>query len=333
MSADVSAADVAPPPDVSIVIASWNAKEHLVACLRSIAAEAGALAIETIVVDNASSDDSAATVAREFAWATLVRNTHNLGFARATNIGLAAASGRYLCLMNSDVIVRRGALGTLVRFMDARPTVGLAAPRILNPDGSLQPSCRRFPGLGNGLTYALAGHRLFPGSAWFGGEVMTYWHHDAERSVDAVSGCFCLARREAVAAIGGLDERFFFFSEDVDWCIRFHAGGWDVRFCPDAEAVHWRGASWSVAGERFAVEKRRAQLQLYRKHYGPVTFAYFTALAFVHHSVRLAGMALLYAARPSRRASLQAKIREHAACLRWMTGRGPAPGRIQHSRD
>lgn len=305
-------------PDVSIVIASWNAKRHLVDCLRSIEADERRATIETIVVDNASTDGSPEAVEREFPRVTLIRNAENFGFARASNVGIERASGRYVCLMNSDVVVRPGALGVLVRFMDSRPSVGLVGPRILNPDGSPQPSCRNFPGFANMLSRALAAHRLFRSSSRFGTETMAYWNHDAERSVDALSGCLCMARREALRDVGVLDERFFFYSEDVDWCMRFHTAGWDVRFYPEAEAIHFGGASTSVAPERFAVEKERARLQLYRKHYSRTTVACFAALIVLHHLVRVAARLLLYAIRPSLRGSLRAKIGEHIACLRWM---------------
>jgi GT2 family glycosyltransferase len=175
-----------------------------------------------------------------------------------------------------------------------------------------------FPGFLNNLRRAFAIHRIFPDSPRFAGEMMTYWPHDAERSVDVVTGCFCVARREAVREVGPLDERFFLYSEDVDWCMRIHAAGWDVRFCPEAEAVHVRAASSSAAPERFAVELQRASLQLYRKHYGWPAFTCLVALAFIYHVVRLVVRLPLYLVRPSRRRSLKAKIGEHVACLRWM---------------
>lgn len=309
---------VATATDVSIVIASWNAKRHLLDCLRSIDADEGGVSIETIVVDNASSDGSPEAVEQEFPRTILIRNSENLGFARANNIGIKRASGRYVCLMNSDVLVRPGALGALVLFMDSRPTVGLVGPRVLNPDGSLQASCRRFPGFANSLSRAFAAHRLLPRSSRFGAEMMTYWNHDTERSVDAISGCFCLARREALRDVGLLDERFFLYSEDVDWCMRFHTARWDVRFCPAAEAIHFGAASSSAAPQHFAVEMQRARLQLYRKHYSRAAVAYLAALIFVHHVVRVVPRLLLYVIRPSRRRSLKAKIGEHVACLRWM---------------
>jgi GT2 family glycosyltransferase len=318
VNAEIARENGAAVPDVSIVIASWNVKEHLRQCLRSIESSPHSVAVETIVIDNASTDGSPQAVAEEFPRVTLVRNAENLGFARASNIGIAQASGRYLCLMNSDAFARQGALDTLVRFMDSRPSVGLAGPRILNPDGSLQPSCRRFPGLTKSLRRALAADRLLPASAHFSAEMMTHWSHDAERSVDAVSGCFWIARREAVRDVGPLDERFFFCAEDVDWCMRLRARGWDVRFCPEAEVVHVGGVSTSGAPLRFAVERERARLQLYRKHYGRAAAACFAALAFVHHAVRVPPRLLLYAIRPSQRTSLRIKLGEHVACLRWL---------------
>lgn len=309
---------VRPVPDVSVVIANWNAKGCLLDALRSIEEDDGSVSVEIIVVDNGSSDGSSEAVRDEFPRVTVICNRTNLGFARATNIGIARAVGRYVCLMNSDALVRPATLGRLVRFMDARPGVGLAGPRVLNPDGSLHPTCRRFPGLRSSLSRAFAIHRLFPESSWFGGEMMTCWPHDAERSVDVVIGCFCVARCEAVRDVGLLDERFFLYSEDVDWCMRFHAAGWDVRFYPGAEAVHVRAASSSAAPERFVVELQRASLQLYRKHYNGPAFTAMVALAFIYHVVRLVARLTLYLFRPSHRQSLKAKIGEHTACLRWM---------------
>jgi GT2 family glycosyltransferase len=229
------------------------------------------------------------------------------------------SSGRYFCLMNSDAVARPRAIEALVRFMDARPSVGLAGPRILNPDGSLQPSCRKFPAFTPILRRAIAVDRLLPASERLGSEVMAYWSHDAERSVDAVSGCVCMARREAVRDVGLLDERFFFGCDDVDWCMRFHARGWDVRFCPEAEAVHVGGASASTAPRRFAVERERARLELYRKHYGRTAVASFRALAFAHHALRIPPRLLLCAIRPAQREAVQARLGEHIAVLRWMT--------------
>ena len=305
-------------PDVSVVIATWNDKRHLLECLGAIEPSAGSVAIETIVVDNASGDGSAEAVAREFPRVVILRNAENLGFARAINAGIERSSGRYFCLMNSDAVARPRALETLARFMDARPSVGLAGPRILNPDGSLQPSCRKFPAFAPILCRALAVDQLLPAVERLGSEVMAYWGHDAERSVDALSGCVCMARREAVRDVGLLDERFFFGCDDVDWCMRFHAGGWDVRFCPDAVAVHGGGASAATAARRFAVERERARLELYRKHYGRGAVASFRALAFAHHALRIPPRLLLYAIRPAHRESVRAKIGEHVACLRWM---------------
>lgn len=311
-------ADAASLPDVSIVIASWNGRPHLLNCLRAIEALDDAVSRQTIVVDNASSDGSPEAVQASFPGVVLLRNENNLGFAHACNRGIERASGRYVCLMNSDAVARPGALDALVRFMDARPRVGLVGPRVLNSDGSLQPSCRRFPAFTNQLSDAFALWRLFPRSSWWAAETMTYWDHDTERRVEVLCGCCLLARREALSAVGLLDETFFFYSSDIDWSIRFHAAGWEVRFCPDAEVFHIGGASSSAAPQRFAVEKQRARLQLYRKHYSRPAVAGLMVLAFIHELNRAAARLVLYAFRPARRRQAAAQLETHAACLRWM---------------
>lgn len=311
-------ADAASVPDISIVIASWNGRSHLLDCLGSIDALDDSASRQIIVVDNASSDGGPEAVQASFPSVVLLRNAENLGFARACNRGIERAAGRYVCLMNSDVVTRPGTLDALVRFMDARPRVGLVGPRVLNSDGSLQPSCRRVPGFANQLSDAFALWRVFPRSPWCAAETMTYWAHDSERSVDVLGGCCLVARREALRDVGLLDESFFLYSEDVDWSMRFHGAGWDVRFCPDAEVVHAGGASSSAAPQRFAVEQQRARLMLYRKHYSRPAVAGLMVLAFVHELNRATARLALYAFRPARRHEVAARIATHVACMRWM---------------
>ncbi len=306
-------------PDVSIVIANWNAKSHLSKCLSSIEASDASVTTETIVVDNASADGSAAMVRERFPWVALLENTTNLGFARANNLGIARTTGRYLCLMNSDVVVDRRALGLLVRFMDARPRVGLVGPRVFYPDGTLQPTCRHFPAFVNLLARALALDNISPRLAWY--DKVTLAASDRERSVDVLTGCLCMARQSALPAVGLLDERFFFYSEDVDWCRRFHAAGWDVCFYPEAEAVHAKSASSSAAPRRFAIEMQRSQTQYFRKHYSRPAVVYFMLVGIFHHIARLAVRSVQYVVQPSRRPILAARIGDHAACLRILLPR------------
>jgi hypothetical protein len=202
--------------------------------------------------------------------------------------------------------------------MDARPRVGLAGPRVVNGDGTLQHSCRKFPGIRASTSNTFAIHRLFPRSPRFSGELMLYWDHANERSVDAVSGCFCVVRLEALREVGGLDESFFLYGEDLDWCMRFHAAGCDVRFCPHAEVVHYRGASSSNDRRRFVGEMLTSTSKLYRKHYSKPVAGYLLVLVAVYHLARLVPRLALYALRPSRRPSLRTKIDEHLGAVKWL---------------
>jgi GT2 family glycosyltransferase len=311
-------------PDISVVIASWNARAHLLNCLRSFEKAGHVAAIETIVVDNGSDDGTPAAVRALFPRTTLVCNATNLGFARAVNMGIERASGRYVCLSNSDILLRPGALDELARFLDAHPDAALVGPRVLHADGTLQHSCRKFPGLLTCTSEALALHRLFPRSPRLSGQQMLHWDHASERSVDALSGCFCMARRSALGEIGGLDEDFFMYAEDVDLCMRLRAAGWSVWFCPAAEVIHFSGASSANDPRRFARAMIESSFRLYRKHYRRPVAAYLAALIAVHHALRLVFRLALFAVQPARRASLRPKLDPHATALGWMLlRRGP----------
>ena len=303
-------------PDVSIVIVSWNARRYLAGCLESIAETAGHLDLEIIVVDNASSDGSPEMVHGSFPHVRLICSGENLGFAKANNLGLRAATGGYAFLINSDVVVRQGCLENLKKYLDTHPRVGMAAPRILNADGSLQPSCRRFPRVWNSICEMLALPNLFPRSPIFGGTFMHWWPHDGERRVEVLSGCFWAARREAVDEVGLLDESYFIYGEDIDWCKSFHQGGWDVVFFPGAEAIHFEGASSSNAPVRFYVEMQKARLQYWRKHHGRCGLAFCWTLSLLHQTSRLAIRSLLYVVRPASRGTTGHKIKRSFACLR-----------------
>lgn len=301
--------------DFSFVIVSWNAKDYLRECLDSITAESSGLAIEVVVVDNASSDGSPELVHDEYPWVVLVRNDANVGFARANNQGIALSSGTYLCLVNSDVVLHPGCLTAMKAFLDARPDIGLAGPRVHNRDGSLQPSCRMAPTLRSVFFRALALDTLFPRSATFGAHFMTHWDHDDVRAVDILSGCCWFARRRAVEDVGGLDETFFMYGEDMEWSLRFRRGGWAVVFNPAATITHYGGASSARQPTRFFVEMQRADLQYWRMHHGPSSFVAYYAAVVLQHAVRAGGHSVMWLVRPSGRERSATKVRGSLACL------------------
>ena len=277
--------------DVSFIIVSWNAKGYLEKCLRSIQ-PSGLYSAQIIVVDNASTDGSPEMVARSFPNVCLICNSENTGFARANNIGIQQAQGRYLCLINSDAEAVDNCIEKLIAFMDEHLDIGMAGPRILNADGSLQPSCRFFPTVWNNLCQAIWLHRLFPKSAFFSEPFMIYWPHDEQRDVDAMRGCFWFVRRQAFEQVGKLDELFYIYGEDIDWCKRFHLNGWRVVFYPEARAIHYGGASSANAPIRFCLEMQKADLQYWRKYYGRAGEMVYRGILLLRHGLRviLAGM-------------------------------------------
>ncbi len=311
--------------DVSIIIVSWNARNYLEKCLNMIRISS-TYRLEVIVVDNASSDGSPEMVQEKFPSILLIRNQENLGFAKANNIGLTHAEGRYLCLVNSDVEMLDSCLEKMIQFMDRHPDIGLAGPRILNPDGSLQPSCRFFPTVWNNLCQTFWLHRLFSRSAFFSEPFMTFWGHDSVRDVDVLRGCFWMARREAWQAVGGLDESFYIYGEDIDWCRRFHLQGWRVVFYPEAQAIHYGGASSANAPLRFCLEMQRADLHYWRKYHGWRGEMVYRLILLLRHGLRGVGFGLLLCFSPASRTYRNGFTRSWAVFRFVLQKGGPEAG-------
>lgn len=215
--------------DLSFIVVSWNAKEILSKCLQSLTRETSHLYSEIIVVDNASTDGSPELVREQFPHVKLICNDANLGFAKANNIGIKQSTGRYLFLVNSDVIILEGCIDSMCTYMDQHLGIGVLGPKILSPDGMVQRSTMEFPTLWNCFCRALALDSIFRSSKLFGGQLMTYWSHDTIRNVEVINGCLWMVRREALRKVGLLDEDFFFCGEDIDWCKRFVDAGWGDR--------------------------------------------------------------------------------------------------------
>lgn len=269
-------------------------------------------------MDNASSDDGPEVVASRFPEVTLIRNRENLGFAKANNIGIRRSSGRYLCLLNSDVVVLKGCIKNLIDFMDNHPNAGMVGPRILNPDRTLQPSCRHFPTIWNNLCQALGLNYLFPKSAFFSEPFMKYWAHDKLRKVDVITGCFWMLLREAIDEVGLLDEEFFIYGEDIDWCRRCHNAGWDVVFYPNAEAVHFGGASSSNSPIKFYLEMQKADLKYWRKHHSRAGKIIYLVIILIRQVLRIIHGVVQYVVNPSERKASSFKLKRSLACIRWV---------------
>lgn len=265
-------------PSLTIAIVSWNVRDELADCLRSLD-QAGVPAwARIVVVDNASADGSAEMVEQAFGFATLVRAGSNLGFARANNLVLRAATTPYVLLLNPDTIVPAGALEALVRSMNADPGLGAAAPRQHSLDGSIQfEAAVSLPTIWNATCDLALLSRLFPRSRFFSRRTMGWWDHRDDRDVPAIAGSAMLLRRTAIAQVGGLDERMFYV-EDMDLCRRIGEAGWRIRYVGSAAITHLGGASTkrSDAGHRRQIAYHSFWLYL-RKHDGALAAAVMTA--------------------------------------------------------
>lgn len=250
------------PSDLSVVILNWNTSALLQECLRSLFASPLPFTLDVIVVDNASTDDSVEAVRHHWPQVRVIANTHNLGYARGNNLGLAASQGRYALLLNSDTRVSSSALAELITFMDAHPQAGAVGPRLLQPDGSPQPFAFGGDPTPSYLLRRALRLILFR-------RALHDWNTSQVQVADWVSGACLLVRRQAVEQVGLLDERFFMYFEDNDWCLRLRRHGWKVYYNPQAAITHLGGQSLkrNPAARRAYAASLRA---FYAKHYGPL---------------------------------------------------------------
>lgn len=253
--------------DCSVVIVNFHTETFLAECLESLEADTGPeAAVEVIVVDNSATLRGSGLLKR-FPWVRSVENRRNVGFARATNQGLRLARGRHLLLLNPDTRLRPGAIDALLRHLDAHPEAGVVAPRLLNSDGSLQYSCRRFPGVFTVFfgRYALL-TRFLPGNPISRDYLYLDWDHAAVRDVDWVSGACLMVRREVMERAGPLDDGYFLFVEDMDWCRRIWDAGWRVVYVAHAVVTHHVGASRGPVPPRVVLARHHSMLRYARKH-------------------------------------------------------------------
>lgn len=230
--------------DLSVIIVNYNVRAFLESALISVRKAMSGIDGEVIVVDNASDDGSVEMVQQKFSYVTLIANAQNTGFAAANNLALRVARGRYILLLNPDTLVQENTLRTMIEVLESNPDVGLAGCKILNPDGTLQLACRRsFPTPWVAFTKISGLSALFPHSPLFGRYNLAYRDPDQSYEVDAISGSFMFLRRSVYEAVGGLDEQFFMYGEDLDWCYRIKNGGWKVLYVHATQIIHYKGES------------------------------------------------------------------------------------------
>jgi len=255
---------------LSIIIVSYNTCQILDNCLASVCACIDRLRTEIIVVDNASSDDSVHMVRGRYPHVHLIINEANRGFAAANNQAITVARGKYILLLNSDTIVLDDVLASCIRYMDEHPDVGAMGCRVLNRDRTLQLTCSQEPTFLNLLLLTTGLWRLNR-PRWFGRYQMKHWDRADERDVEVISGCYLLVRREVVDEVGLLDENFFFFGEETDWCKRMRKAGWKLRLAPVGEIIHYGSASALSLGHERDLLLTNGLIRYHLKHSGMLT--------------------------------------------------------------
>jgi GT2 family glycosyltransferase len=305
--------------ELSVVIVTWNCKQYLEEFFESAGELLQSPSTQVIVVDNASTDGSPDFIATRYPRVQVIRKQTNLGFAKANNVGLAAAKGEFICLINPDVKLLPGCFERVMQTMRTQQDIGLLGPQMLGRDGLVHRSTMRFPTVWNCLCQALALDVSFAGRL-FKGQLMRDFKHDETREVDVLNGWFWMTRRRALEEVGHLDERFFMYGEDIDFCKRFHDRGWKRVYLADARAVHYGGGSSSNAPVRFYIEQQRANLQYFRKHHGVVKQYGFVMSVWIYHLVRILGHSLKYVLSKDSRREVGLKIQRSATCVRWLLG-------------
>jgi GT2 family glycosyltransferase len=270
--------------DLSIIIVSYNTRDLLAQCMDSIETTVQRVDYEVLVVDNGSVDGSPEMVESRYPTARLIRNRDNRGFAAANNQAIHISNGRFVLLLNSDAVLLPGAVESMLRFMEHEPRAGIAGGQLLNPDGSFQSSFMDFPSLlGEVLLLTKLSRLVYPS---------TFPSYPPEfsqerRAVDWVSGAFLMARREAIDSVGPLDEEYFMYTEETDWCFRMHKAGWLVFYLPEARACHWIGQSSRKVPERRRSQVYRSKWLFMRKHRGRLIAAAFRAAVRVASVMKL----------------------------------------------
>jgi GT2 family glycosyltransferase len=307
----------------AVVIVSWNTRDLLRTCLLRAAGE---LPTELVVVDNGSVDGSVEMVRAEFPQVRLQVLPENPGYGAAANRGFALTESEYVVLLNPDAFFRPGALGGLSRHLDEHPQAGIVGPRLLSPDGTLQRSCHAFPrpwapALRRPPLTSLVGRLGLMREQW-----IETWSHDRVRRVPWVTGAALAIRREAFRQVGGFDERFQMYFEEVDLCYRLRKAGWETHFTPAAEVVHLVGASTVQRRPAMLLRGSLSQAEFFRAHYKGPSLALALLLFRAATRARIVRDSLRYRVMP--KGSRREEVGENLVVWRQVLGLGRTASRI-----
>ena len=283
--------------DLSVIIVNYNTGKFLYECLQSMFKTTNVQSFEVIVVDNGSEDNSNEMVEKEFPHVILIKNEKNLGFTKANNQGIEIATGKFILLLNSDTLLNENSITPVLEFMRKNPDVGICGCKHLNEDGTLQPSCFHFPSILTLIWDLTLLSRIFPKNRLFGRYAMTYWDYNNTKEVDRVMGSFLMANRIFIEKVGTLDENFFIYEEETDWCYRAKKAGFKVCFFHEATIIHFGGKA--TKDTFFRVEGIRSMHKFYKKHYGRIQNIALDIIMPVNFILRLLSWTFLNFFKPS----------------------------------
>lgn len=287
-------------PDLSISIVSYKTRELLIACLRSVYKNTHKVSFEIFVVDNNSQDNAVESIKREFPDVNLISNETNAGFAKANNSAIRRSKGDFILLLNPDTIVLPGSLDIMVDYIKRHSDIGALGCRILNPDRSLQITCSGFPAFLTLLIESTILRAFFSKSKILQKYRISDWNRDTIRDVDAVSGSCIMVRKDAIVQAGELDEYFFMYFEEIDWCYRIKHKGYRICFIPDAQIIHYECGSTSQDNKARQGQIYRQSASYYiRKHHGLCKYlllelCLFLSLCFCKFSSYITGKNNVY---------------------------------------
>jgi GT2 family glycosyltransferase len=300
---------------LSIVIICWNDKDLIDDCLRSIVDTVHETAYEVIVSDNGSTDGSVEMINDAYPQVRVIENGANLGFARANNVGIREARGRYVLILNPDTIIAEGAIDRWISWADGHSEAGAFGCRVLNPDGSYQEPARPFPTIWRSWVSVFRLGWLGRYSPLFSSNRYVDWAGTTEREIDWQYGCCVLFRADVLAAVGGFDEQFFYHFEEVDLCYRVREAGYTVRYLPDAVITHLGGQSVGRAPTRFYLEQWRNRYRYFYKRGGARAARQCRMAALAWLIVRFAGYGAIRLFSSSR--ELRDRLHMYAVAIRW----------------
>ncbi|MEW9673285.1 glycosyltransferase family 2 protein [Ammoniphilus sp. 3BR4] len=281
--------------DLSIIIVNYNTKNLTLQAIESVFCSDTSFKYEIVLVDNASTEIGLEEeLIQRFPQVHFVKNTKNLGFSKANNQGIKISKGRYILLLNSDTIIDKDTLQIMMDYMEQNPAIGASGCKVLLPDGSLDKACKRgYPTPEASFYYMLGFHKRYPAIPRFNQYQLGHLDPDQEHEVDSLVGAFMLLRREVIDQVGLLDEDFFMYGEDIDWCYRIKAAGWKIKYYPRTSILHLKRASSKKKPNKIIYEFHRAMFLFYNKHYRNKYPFYVRGLVYTGISVKLLSSILL----------------------------------------